>query len=234
MEKRITSWPGYDRGVAPPALERRRFLELAGAGAALLPLAACGGDDPKWHSIDVTGTLPPLSFTMTRADDDQPVAAAAYRGKVVLLYFGYTNCPDICPTVLSHISTILDRLGPAARQMRMLFVTVDPNRDTVPILAKYVRNFGTEVDGLRGTPDELAKLARRYRVAYSVTPAHDGQPYEVTHSAVIYVFDRNGRVRLIIPSLDSDKPDIVGTTADLRQLIKGAPPGLLSRLWSAI
>lgn len=234
MDKRITCWPGSDRRVAAPALARRRFLGLAGAAAALLPLAACGGDDPKWHSIDVSGTLPPLAFTMTRAEDGKEITAASYRGKVVLLYFGYTNCPDICPTVLSHMSSIFDRLGAAAHHVRMLFVTVDPNRDTLPILAKYVRNFGTEIDGLRGTPDELARLARRYRVAYSVTPAANGHPYEVTHSSAIYVFDRSGGARLIIASMTSNKPDIAGTTADLRRLIQGHPSGLLRGLWSAI
>ncbi|HTT79265.1 MAG TPA: SCO family protein [Stellaceae bacterium] len=217
-----------------PALGRRRFLGVAGAGALLLPLAACGGGDPKWHSIDVTGTLPALSFTMTRAEDGKQVTQSDYHGKVVLLYFGYTNCPDICPTVLSHLSSIFDRLGPDAHQLRMLFVTVDPNRDTLPILAKYVRNFSADIDGLRGTPDALAELARRYRAVYSVTPAEDGHPYEVTHSSAIYVFDRSGRARLIIASMASNKPDIAGTTADLRRLIQGHPPGLLARLWSMI
>jgi protein SCO1 len=215
------------------APDRRRLLELAAAGLCLLPLAGCG-DDPKWHSIDVTGTLPALAFTMTRAGDGKQITQADYRGRIVLLYFGYTNCPDICPTVLSHISSILDRLGPEAHQLRMLFVTVDPNRDTPPVLAKYVKNFGAEIDGLRGTPDELAALARRYRAVYSVTPGKDGHPYEVTHSSAIYVFDRNGAARLIIASMSSNQPDILGTTADLRRLIAGHPPGLFNRLWSMI
>ena len=216
-----------------PAPDRRRLLELAAGGLCLLPLAGCG-DSAKWHSIDVTGTLPPLALTMTRAEDGKQVSQADYHGKIVLLYFGYTNCPDICPTVLSHMSSIFDRLGPAAHQLRMLFVTVDPNRDTLPVLAKYVRNFAAQIDGLRGTPDELAKLARRYRAVYSVTPAKDGHPYEVTHSSAIYVFDRSGAARLIIASMSSNQPDIAGTTADLRRLIAGHPPGLFSRLWSMI
>jgi protein SCO1 len=182
----------------------------------------------------MTGTLPPLAFRMIRAEDGKPVTAADYRGKTVLLYFGYTNCPDICPTVLSHVADILDRLGPAAQQLRMLFVTVDPNRDTLPVLAKYVKNFGAEIDGLRGTPDELAELARRYRAAYSVTPAQDGRPYAVTHSSAIYVFDRSGAARLIIASLSSTRPDIAGTTADLGRLVAGRPPSLVSRLLAAL
>jgi protein SCO1/2 len=234
MAKATTSSPGCDPRAARPALARRRVLGLAAAGAALLPLAGCG-DDRKWHSIDVTGTLPPLAFTMARAEDGKRVTRADYRGKIVLLYFGYTHCPDICPTVLSHVSSILGRLGPEAHRLRMLFVTVDPNRDTAPVLAQYVKNFGAEIDGLRGTPDELAALTRRYRAAYSVTPAKGGHPYEVTHSSAIYVFDGTGAARLIIASLSSTNPDIAGAAADLKRLAEAArPAGLWSRFLAAL
>ena len=81
--------------------------------------------------------------------------------------------------------------------MRVLFVNVDPNRDSLPVLKQYVALFGPQMVGLRGTPDELASLARRYRVAYSVTPAQDGHPYQVTHSSIVYVFDQDGNVRLL-------------------------------------
>ena len=117
---------------------------------------------------------------MLRANDGKPVTAADYRGKIVLLYFGYTNCPDVCPLTLANLSQSLRRLGKDAKQVRVLFVTVDPDRDTAPILKAYVNAFSPEMDGLRGTDNAIAILARRYRVAYSVTPAHDGKPYEVT------------------------------------------------------
>jgi protein SCO1 len=212
---------------------RRRLAGLAAAGALGL-LAGCG-DGRKWHAIDVSGSLPPLSLTMTRADDGKRVSAADYRGKIVLLYFGYTQCPDECPTTLANLARILHRLGRQARAVRVLFVTVDPKRDTAPVLSAYVRNFAPQIEGLRGTPDELAALARRYRVVYSVTPATPGHPYEVTHSAGIYVFDRRGAARLIIASLATAKPDIAGSTADLRRLAGDAPPrgaiaGLMARL----
>jgi protein SCO1 len=204
------------------ALTRR----LAGCLVAAIGLALLNGcgDSAKWHSIDVSGSLPPLSFTMTRAEDGKMVTQTDYRGKIVLLYFGYTNCPDVCPTTLANIDDILTRLGPAARDIRFLFVTVDPNRDKAPVLTAYLKNFGTRIVGLRGTPDELAALARRYRVVYSVTLATDGHPYEVTHSSAIYVFDRQGAVRLIIASLASTTPDLAGTAADLRRLIAEAQP----------
>ena len=202
----------------------------AAAGLCLALLAGCG-DSTKWHSIDVSGSLPPLSLRMIRAADGREVTQADYRGRIVLVYFGYTFCPDVCPTTLSNIAEILTRLGPQAQHIRVLFVTVDPNRDTPAVLAAYVNNFAPQIDGLRGTPDQLAALARRYRVVYSVTPATEDHPYEVAHSSAIYVFDGSGAARLIIASLASTTPDIAGTAADLKHLVDEAhPPSLLARL----
>lgn len=197
-------------------------------------LAGCGGPG-KWHAIDVAGYLPQLSFAMTRAEDGKRVSAADYRGKIVLLYFGYTECPDECPTTLANVSEVLSRLGPQARDIRMLFVTVDPGRDTAAALARYVANFAPQIEGLRGTPDALARLARRYRVVYSVRPAAAGHPYDVTHSSGVWVFDGSGAARLLIASLDTGKPDLASTAADLKRLAEGAdPPGLAARLASLL
>jgi protein SCO1 len=207
-----------------------RRATLVAAGLALALLGGCG-EAAKWHAVDVSGSLPPLLFSLTRSEDGKRVTEADYRGQVVLLYFGYTECPDECPTTLANAAAVLTRLGAAAHQLRLLFVTVDPNRDTVPVLAAYVGNFAPEIEGLRGTPDELAALARRCRVLYSVTPATPDHPYEVTHSAGVYVFDRRGNARLIIPSLDTAAPDIAGTAADLRRLVAETQPrGVLGRL----
>jgi protein SCO1/2 len=211
-------------------MTRREAAALAGAGLCAALLAGC--DNAKWHSIDVSGSLSPLSLTMMRASDGNQVTQSDYRGEIVLLYFGYTFCPDACPTTLSNIAEILGRLGPDARRVRVLFVTVDPNRDTAPVLAAYVKNFAPQIEGLRGTADQLAALARRYRVVYSVTPATEDHPYEVTHSSANYVFDGSGAARLIIASLASTTPDIAGATADLKRLVVEAhPSGLLTRLW---
>jgi protein SCO1/2 len=172
---------------------------------------------------------------MTRASDGKPVTAADYKGKIVLLYFGYTFCPDVCPTTLSNIADLLARLGTDASRVRVLFVTVDPKRDTLPILASYARNFGSEVEGLRGTPDQLAALARRYRILYSVSPEARDHPYEVTHSSAIYVFDQSGAARLLVPSLASAKPDLDDLASDLRRLTEGKDRrSLLDRLFGWI
>ncbi|HVA14266.1 MAG TPA: SCO family protein [Stellaceae bacterium] len=219
-------WPLTER----VPITRRRAVQWGGAALALFALGGCDSGG-KWHEIDVSESSPPLSFTMTRASDGKKVTQADYRGRLVMLYFGYTYCSDLCPTTLSNIATVLQRLGPEARDVSVLFVTVDPNRDTRPVLASYVKAFAPEIDGLRGTPDQLAALARRYRVVYSVTPATEGQPYEVTHSSAIYVFDRAGNAQLLVPSMASTTPDLSGTTADLQKLVSApTASGLLAWL----
>ena len=221
----------------PPAASttRRRAIALmaAGLGAAFIGGCQRGGDR---SAIDISGNSPPLEFAMTRASDGKRVTEADYRGLIVMLYFGYTFCPDVCPTTLTNVADILKRLGPDAKRVRLLFVTVDPDRDTLPALADYVKNFAPEIDGLRGDSDQLASLARRYRVVYSVTPATKTRPYEVTHGSAIYVFDATGAARLLIPSLGSTPGDVAGVTADLRRLIEETanPPGLLARVMRLI
>lgn len=188
----------------------------AGLLAALLTM---GSEAKAWNSTDMTGALPSLDFTMTRASDGKAVTSADFKGKVVLLYFGYTFCPDVCPTTLLDIATMLKTLGKDADDVRVLFVTVDPDRDTLPLLRSYTGAFAPQVIGLRGTSDQLATLAKRYRVAYSVQPAKDGNPPEVTHGSAVYVFDRNGAIRLLFTGLAVPNAKLAGMTADLRQLV---------------
>jgi protein SCO1 len=226
-------FPGFENDASPDfgaAMTRRR---VGGVLAAVLATALIGGcgNTQKWHAIDVSGSTPPLAFTMTRASDGKTVTAADYRGDIVLLYFGYTYCPDVCPTTLSNVATILGRMGAEASKVQVLFVTVDPNRDTLPLLKGYAKAFSPRIDALRGTPDQLAELARRYRIVYSVSPATKDHPYEVTHSSAIYVFDQTGEARLLIASLATTTPDIAGTADDLERLARsGSPPSFVARL----
>jgi protein SCO1/2 len=177
------------------SLRRFRFHWLLTSCAAVL-LAACASH-PNWQLDDVSGHLPDLKFQLTN-DLGKPVTAATYRGKVVVLYFGYTHCPDVCPLTLVHLHTVLQKLGKDAGDVRVLFVTVDPTRDTVPVLHQYVTAFDPRIVGLTGTQDELARLAKRYRAFYQrETPKTSSGDYEVTHSSAIYIFDREGRARLL-------------------------------------
>jgi protein SCO1 len=193
---------------------------IIGASLAAALVTGCGsGESAKWHSTNLKGSMPKLSFTMTRASDGKEVTADDFKGKVTLLYFGYTFCPDVCPTTLANISAMLRKLGSDADQVRVMFVTVDPDRDSLSVLNTYSKLFAPQVVGLRGTPDQLAALARRYRVSYSVTPETKDHAYEVTHSSAVYVFDQTGAIRLLMSSLATAKPDIEGGVEDLRRLI---------------
>lgn len=195
-------------------VSRRTILGLAAA----VMLAGCHA--PKhWHSTDVSGTTPDLAFSLTRAGDGKTVSAADYRGKIILVYFGYTSCPDICPTTLLRVAQVLTMTKGAADDVRVLFITVDPARDDLATLKTYTANFGPEFVGLRGSPDELAKLAKRYRVAYSVKPDPDPAKYVVTHSSALYAFDRYGHARLLMSDLSGANPDLKADAADLKQLL---------------
>ncbi|SMF15969.1 protein SCO1/2 [Tistlia consotensis] len=207
-----------------PTRARRGLAALLGLCLLAAGLTGCR-DESDWHNTDVSGSLPDLAFTMTRAEDGKTVTADDYRGKVALLYFGYTFCPDICPLTLANVAKVLDEMGEAAKQVRVLFVTVDPDRDTLTVLKDYTAAFGPQVDGLRGSPDQLAALARRYRVAYSVKPGKEAGSFEVTHSPAVYVFDQKGKARLLATSLDTAAPEIVGTAADLKRLAEGSGGG---------
>jgi protein SCO1/2 len=199
-------------------LTRRRTLQLFAAGLGTALLGGCEGK-ADWHGVDVSGASPSLSFTMARTPDGKELTEADFRGRVVMLYFGYTFCPDVCPTTLANIAEMLINLGPEAERVAVLFVTVDPNRDTLPVLAEYVHNFAPQILGLRGTPDQLAALARRYRLVYSVSPAAKDHPYEVTHSSAIYMFDGTGAARVLVPTLATGDADITGVEADLKRLL---------------
>jgi protein SCO1/2 len=184
---------------------------------AVLTLAACGRGEVRPGASDIRGVMPDLSFKMTRANDGAPVTADSYRGKVVALYFGYTHCPDECPTTLANLANALHKLGPKANNVRVLFVSVDPARDTLATLKAYVSTFGPQIDGLRGTDDQITALARRYRVLYRVSAAPGGKDTEVMHSDSTFFFDRSGRPRLVTTRTNDTK----SVAADIRRLLAG-------------
>jgi protein SCO1/2 len=201
-------------------MNRRRCLGML-VGAAAWPLAARTA--PSWHAYNVTGTSPALAFRMQATPDGRTVTEADVRGHLTLVYFGYTFCPDVCPLTLQNVAAAFAKLGDAAKDMRFLFVTVDPGRDTNAELGKYVSLFGPQFIGLRGSDNDLARMAKRYRIAYTVDPSPDPDKYQVTHSSVIYVFDKQGNARLLVPSLDQANADINGLAADLLRLSNETP-----------
>jgi len=183
--------------------------------ALALLLAACGGGK-GWHLKNVTGVVPDLEFRLTD-DSGRKVSAADYRAQVVMLFFGYTNCPDVCPTTLANLAAAMKQMGEAAQHVRVLFVTVDPKRDTLEVLRRYVRAFGPGITGLRGSQAELQALGKRYRITYSYGKPDAKGDYEVTHSSAVFVFDPEGKARLMILPGDGAK----AIADDLRRLVGG-------------
>jgi protein SCO1/2 len=174
----------------------------------VLALVLVGCSKPAWHMTDISGAMPRLAFHMTT--NGKPVTAADYRGKVVALYFGYTHCPDVCPATLTDLTDMLAKVE--SRDVAVLFVTVDPERDTGTVLTDYAKAFSPQVTGLRGDANALAALARSYRVAYSVKK---GPPYEVMHSNAVFFFDRDGKVRLVT----TDTSNTAAMAEDVKRLL---------------
>lgn len=115
------------------------------------------------------------------------------KGKPFLVFFGFTRCPEICPTTVSDISTWLDALGPDGKEIKALFISIDPERDNAASMKDYLSSFNDRIVGLTGTPDEIAAVAKEYRVYYAKHPLKDGD-YTMDHSAVIYLMDRQGKL----------------------------------------
>lgn len=198
---------------------RGRFARPAAAFAVALTaalLGACSRETaPATHLADVSGHLPDLQFSLT-ADNGQPVTGENFRGHTTFVYFGYTHCPDVCPETMARLMQVLAKLGPDARNVRILFVSVDPARDTPEALHAYVGAFDPQhAVGLTGTERQIESVARRYRVAYQTGQRTPDGGYEVTHSSAVYVFDARGHARLL--ATDSDTPDLIA--GDVRRVI---------------
>jgi protein SCO1/2 len=168
-------------------------------------LGACQRSEPlPFRLTNISGHMPDLDFKLTN-DLGKAVTGADYRGKVMLLYFGYTHCPDVCPLTMAQLHVVMQRLGPLADDVRILFVSVDPARDTPKVLHAYVNAFDSHAIGLTGTAGATEALSKRYRSAFTREPASADGNYEVSHSSAIYVFDRDGRARLLAtPSASHD------------------------------
>jgi protein SCO1 len=173
-------------------------------------LAACQQEKPSFNSVDITGANYAREFALTD-QNGQKKTLADYRGKVVLMFFGYTQCPDVCPTTMADMAQVKAKLGSAGDKLQVLFVTVDPERDTQQLLASYVPGFDKTFVGLFGTPEETARVAKEFKVIYQKVPGKTPTSYSIDHTAGSYVFDPQGRVRLFVrhsQSVDSIAADI--------------------------
>ncbi|MHC1479675.1 SCO family protein [Frateuria aurantia] len=186
---------------------------LVGTALITVLLAACQqAPSEHWQLTDIQGHMPDLEFALT-SDEDKPVTAADFKGDTTLLYFGYTHCPDVCPLTMAHLHVVMQKLGPLAEHVRILFVSVDPARDTPQQLHDYVRAFDSHALGLTGSPAAIEALSKRYRAAYSRDPSNSQGDYEVAHSSGIYLFDRQGHARLLATPADSQDALVHDLTA---------------------
>lgn len=190
---------------------------------ASLPGAGGNGDQSAQHAAGadstihpIRGFLPDLKFEL-RAAGNKTVTEKDFDGKIVMMFFGYASCPDICPTTMAQLSQVLVNLEGDADKVRIIFVSVDPHRDTPEILQAYVDAFGSHAIGLTGSERQISRLARRYRVAYQIEKPRgdDVNAYDVAHSRGIYIFDERGKARM----LASDGESVEKLTAAVRDLL---------------
>jgi protein SCO1/2 len=169
----------------------------AAACIAVVALGACDSGAPQFKSTDITGAPYGKTLALT-GHDGRPRTLADFRGKVVVLFFGYTQCPDICPTTLADVARAMAALGRDADRVQVLFVTLDPERDTPEILSRYVPAFDPRFLGLYGSLEATRAVAKEFKVFFEKRPGSTPGSYSIDHSAQTYVFDTEGRLRLFV------------------------------------
>ena len=176
-------------------------------------LLSCS-EPPNWHASDVTSMMPDLEFSLTGPDSEK-VDAKSLLGKPALIFFGFTNCPHVCPTTLTQLSVVMKKLGSQAGDIQVVLVSVDPGRDTPEVMRSYTASFGPWLLGLTGTEEALDAFRKNYGVYAAMESSDSKGEYNVMHSTAIFAFDAQGRVRLLI----SDVTDSDAVVSDLKQLI---------------
>jgi protein SCO1/2 len=194
----------------------RRLLLRAAAGVAVATvLAACDkGSKPEFQGTDITG----LDLGQNLALEDHQGRARTmkdFTGKVVVVFFGFIQCPDVCPTTLANLSQVMRSLGPDGDRVQVVFVTLDPERDTQAILAQYVTQFDARFLGLRGDLVATERAAKSFKVHYAKVPVKTGGDYTVEHSTGLYLFDPKGHTRVLARYTES----VDALANDIRQLL---------------
>jgi len=175
---------------------------LLAAALAVGFLAGCdrlggGAPKPSFKAVDITGAEYARELSLPDADGKMRTLAD-FKGKVTLVFFGYTQCPDVCPTTLAELAAVKRDLGKDGDRVQGVFVSVDPQRDTAEILKAYMASFDPGFVALRGTPEQIQATAREFKVFYAQVPGKTEGSYTVDHTAGTYVFDASGKVRLFV------------------------------------
>jgi len=174
---------------------RRTLLKSVTAVLAVAALSACSPDKPQFKSIDITGADYAKGFSLTDHNGVQR-SLQDFKGKVVVVFFGFTQCPDVCPTALTELAEVKRKLGSQGERLQGIFITVDPERDTEEVLKAYMANFDPSFIALRPTMAQLPDVAKAFKIYYKKSEGQTATSYTMDHSAGSYVFDPEGRVRL--------------------------------------
>lgn len=186
-----------------------RLMAWTGLAAASWSLAACSEKRPSFNAVDITGADYARDFSLTDADG-KPRTLADFKGKVVVLFFGYAQCPDVCPTTMSEMAQVKQQLGADGDKLQVLFVTVDPERDTPAVMKAYMGAFDPAFVALIPTPEQLPALAKDFKAYYKKVEGKTPTSYSMDHSAASFVYDTEGRLRLYarygagVPAMVSD------------------------------
>lgn len=172
-----------------------RWALIMLTGAALGMAAGCTEQKTAFASVDVTGADYAQKFALTD-QFGKPRTQADFLGKIVVVFFGFAQCPDVCPTTMAELAEVKKLLGKDGNKLQVVFITVDPDRDTAPVLKAYMENFDPDFIALRGSPEELAATAKHFKIYYKKVEGKTPGSYTMDHSAGSYVLDTQGRVRL--------------------------------------
>jgi protein SCO1 len=194
---------------------RRQSLALVAVIVTVaLGVTACA-DKPSFRNTDITGAEFAREFSLTDHNGVRRTLAD-FKGKAVVVFFGFTQCPDVCPTTMAEMSEVTQQLGEDGKRLQVLFITVDPERDTAALLKQYVPAFNANFLGLTGTVDEVTKVAKEFKVFFQKQPTKTPGGYTMDHTANSYVFDAQGKVRLVVKHGLGAAPLV----QDLKQLLK--------------
>jgi protein SCO1 len=165
-------------------------------------LAACGpagksGEKLQFKGTDITGAEYGRTLALTD-QDGKSRTLADFKGKIVVVFFGYTQCPDVCPTTMAELAQVKKSLGKDGERVQGIFVTVDPERDTAPVLKSYMGSFDPSFVALRGTVEQTKDVAKEFKVFFAKVPGRTPDSYTMDHTAGSYVFDSNGKLRLFV------------------------------------
>ena len=196
---------------------RAIMLPLALAVTLGVGLSACSNPSEQFQNTDLTGLDYAKDFALTD-HNGKPRTLADFKGKVVVIFFGFTQCPDVCPTTMAEMAGVMKQLGSDAEKVQVLFVTVDHERDTQSLLATYVPNFDSSFLGLYGDKAATDKVAKEFKVFYQKVPGKTPESYTVDHTAGSYVFDQQGRIRLFLRHGQVGSAEMI--THDLKLLLK--------------